>query len=447
MVERMSRISLFAALVLLGCTSPESPGDGDDAGGSGTGTGASGGSGANGGSSGASSGGSVPGGGASTGGVAGASLAGSSGSSTGGVTSGGTGGSAGETGGLGGTEGGSGGSPAAGAGGKGPGGSSGSGASGAAGSGGSAVAGSGGSGGSLTDPGTEGDGDFTINSPFKAAPEGTVGTGVPRGTLHPSVMLPSSASTVYPSNVANGQTFNRQMQVYVPSGYVMNTEAPFMIVQDGSGYVNRLRPVLDNLIADGRLPKLVVVFLNPGPGDGPGSQRGLEYDTVSDRYTTFIESEILPKVTADYGVRFTTNPEGRGSFGCSSGGAAAFTMGWFHPELYRRIVTYSGTFTNQASSTLYPHGAWGYHETLIPQNPAKPLRVFLEVGSNDNGSTAPASGFRNWVLANQGMARELKAKSYHYRFVFANGAGHCDGGAIGQTLPETMTWAWRGYPR
>jgi iron(III)-enterobactin esterase len=317
---------------------------------------------------------------------------------------------------------------------------------GAGGTGGSAGS-PGGSGGSVTDPGTEGDGDFMISSPFTPAPEGTVGGGVARGTLHPSVMLASSASTVYPNNVANGQTFNRQMQVYVPNGYVAGTEAPFMIVQDGSGYVNRLRPVLDNMIADGRLPKLVVVFLNPGPGDGPGSQRGLEYDTVSERYTTFIESEILPKVATDYSVRFTTNPEGRSSFGCSSGGAAAFTMGWFRPDLYRRILTYSGTFTNQASSTMYPHGAWEYHENLIPNNDPKPLRVFLEVGSNDNGSTSPASGFRNWVLANQGMARELAAKNYHYRFVFANGAGHCDGGVIGQTLPETMAWLWRGYPR
>ena len=157
--------------------------------------------------------------------------------------------------------------------------------------------------------------------------------------------------------------------------------------------------------------------------------------------------EILPKIATDYGAKFTTNPEGRASFGCSSGGAAAFTMGWFRPDLYRRIITYSGTFTNQASSAMYPHGAWEYHENLIPDSDPKPLRVFLEAGSNDNGSTTPASGFRNWVLANQGMARELKAKSYHYRFVFANGAGHCDGGAINQTLPATMEWAWRGYPR
>jgi hypothetical protein len=121
-------------------------------------------------------------------------------------------------------------------------------------------------------------------------------------------------------------------------------------------------------------------------------------------------------------------------------------MGWFKPNLYRRILTYSGTFTNQAGNTMYPHGAWEYHENLIPKSDPKPLRVFLEVGSNDNGSTAPASGFRNWVLANQGMAKALKDKGYHYRFIFANGAGHCDSGAIGQTLPEAMLWLWRGYP-
>jgi enterochelin esterase-like enzyme len=388
---------------------------------------------------------------------------GGAGTSTGGSATGGSSsGSGGQAGSLGGTPGsagggagmsaGSGGAPVAGAAGEATAGASGSSGGGAGAAGGTSGAsgagpgGSGGSGGSVSDPGNEGDGDITIDAPFTPAPEATVGSGVPRGTLQ-SFMLSSSTSTIYPSNVANGQAFSRQVQVYLPNGYVAGTEAPFMIVQDGSSYVNRLRPVLDNMIADGRLPRLIVVFVNPGPGDGPGSQRGLEYDTVSNTYLSFVESELLPKVATDYGARFTTNPEGRASFGCSSGGAAAFTMGWFRPDLYRRIITYSGTFTNQASSATYPHGAWEYHENLIPDSEPKPLRVFLEVGSNDNGATSPASGFRNWVLANQGMARELAAKAYHYRFVLANGAGHCDGGVLGQTLPETMAWAWRGYPR
>ena len=423
----MHRFSLFVTLALLGCQAaePGSPGNDDGA----AAAGGSGGSGLGGAAQGGSTSGSSGQAGSTVGGTGGTiSSGGASGTD---VTSGAAGVPVGGSGGGGGSAGSPGGAGAGGA---------------ASGTGGGAGS-PGGAGGSVTDPGTEGDGDFMISSPFTPAPESTVGQGVVRGTLHPSVMLPSSASTVYPNNVANGSTFNRQMQVYVPNGYVAGSDAPFMVVQDGSGYVNRLRPVLDNMIADGRLPKLVVIFLNPGPGDGPGSQRGLEYDTVSERYTTFIETEILPKVATDYSVRFTTNPEGRASFGCSSGGAAAFTMGWFRPDLYRRILTYSGTFTNQASSTMYPHGAWEYHENLIPTNDPKPLRVFLEVGSNDNGSTSPASGFRNWVLANQGMARELAAKNYHYRFVFANGAGHCDGGVIGQTLPETMAWLWRGYPR
>ncbi|KYF71886.1 alpha/beta hydrolase [Sorangium cellulosum] len=196
-----------------------------------------------------------------------------------------------------------------------------------------------------------------------------------------------------------------------------------------------------------RLPKLIGVFINPGPGDGPGSERGLEYDTVSDAYVNFIETEVLPGIEADHGVTFTDDPEGRASFGCSSGGAAAFTMGWFRPDLYRRILTYSGTFVNQHPDDEYPHGAWEYHENLIRTSKRKPLRVFLQVGEHDLGASRPATDLHNWVSANRNMARELAAKDYHYRFVFARDARHCDSGVITQTLPETLLWLWRGYPR
>jgi enterochelin esterase-like enzyme len=307
------------------------------------------------------------------------------------------------------------------------------------------TAGTAGSAGSVSDPGTEGDGDHTIEAPFTGAPETRSQPDVPKGTVH-ETMLSSTTSTIYPTDVASDQTFNRNLRVYVPNGYVEGTPLPFMVVQDGSSYAGRLITVLDNMIADGQLPAMAAIFINPGPGDGPGSQRGLEYDTVSDTYVNFIESEILPKVQQDYDVELTDDPEGRATFGCSSGGSAAFTMGWFRPDLYRRILTYSGTFVNQAPSADYPHGAWEYHENLIPDNEPRPLRVFLQCGSNDNGANASAGGFRNWVLANQGMAAALAAKGYHYRFIYAEGAGHCDGGVISQTLPDAMRWLWRGYP-
>jgi enterochelin esterase-like enzyme len=202
------------------------------------------------------------------------------------------------------------------------------------------------------------------------------------------------------------------------------------------------------MIADHRLPVMVAVMIDSGGGDAQGSQRGLEYDTVSGAYAAFIETEVLPRITRDYHVTFTKNPEGRMTMGGSSGGAAAFTMAWFRPDLYRRVLTYSGTYVNQQSplNLASPHGAWEYHEHFIAQSRAKPLRLWMEVGENDLRSHDEEATLHNWVLANQRMAAALKAKRYHYLFVFAEGAGHVDGRVVGQTLPQALEWVWKGYP-
>jgi enterochelin esterase family protein len=196
-----------------------------------------------------------------------------------------------------------------------------------------------------------------------------------------------------------------------------------------------------------QLPVMIAVLINPGPDVVLPSQRSLEYDTVSDAYLRFVETEILPKVASDYNVRLTTDPEGRASLGQSSGGTAAFTMGWFRPDLYRRILTYSGSFVALSPNATYPRGAWEYHEHIIAESAPKPLRVFLEAGQNDNNQNAQRnSTLFGWLQANQNMAAVLKAKGYHYRYIYAAGAGHADGNVIGQTLPEELLWLWRGYP-
>ena len=119
-------------------------------------------------------------------------------------------------------------------------------------------------------------------------------------------------------------------------------------------------------------------------------------------------------------------------------------MAWFRPDLYHRVLTYSGTYVNQQSpvNPQSPHGAWEYHENLIPKTDAKPLRVWLEVGENDNGSKRDEASLHNWVLANQRMAAALKAKGYHYRFVFAKGAGHTDGRSPAR--PSRRRWSGSG---
>lgn len=291
---------------------------------------------------------------------------------------------------------------------------------------------------------TDAGGDFVIGPDYTNDPEMLPNPNVPKGALYHFVMN-SVDSKIYPG--LNGP-YKRDVYVYIPRQYVPGTPAPFMVVQDGKGYTTRLPVVLDNLIGEHRLPVMIAVLVNNGGGDGRGSERGLEYDTVSDRYTAFIEKEVLPRISRDYHVTFTKDPEGRATMGRSSGAACAFTMAWFRPDLYRRVLSYSGTFVNQQSpfNPASPHGAWEYHEHFIPQSDAKPLRIWLEVGENDAGYDRDEASLHNWVIANQHMAAVLKAKGYQYRFVFCKGAKHVDGRVVRETLPGALLWLWQGYP-
>jgi enterochelin esterase-like enzyme len=306
---------------------------------------------------------------------------------------------------------------------------------------------------SAPEPSIFADGDFTIRPPWSNAPELIFDNAIPHGTIHRFTMK-SEDSKIY-KGISRDQPgavvpYSRPVAVYVPAQYVPGTPAPFIVVQDGYNpkYHLTVPTVLDKLIAEKKLPVMVAVLVQHGGGDGPGSQRGLEYDTVSDVYTQFIETEVLPKITRDYKVTFTKDPEGRATMGGSSGAACAFTMAWFHPELYRRVLSYSGTFVNQArpSTELAPRGAWEYHATLIPNAEKKPIRVWMEVGEFDNGANREESTFGNWIIANQHMAAVLKAKGYPYRYVYAEGARHTDAGVILQTLPQALQWLWQGYP-
>jgi enterochelin esterase-like enzyme len=190
---------------------------------------------------------------------------------------------------------------------------------------------------------------------------------------------------------------------------------------------------------------MVAIFIANGGGDGGGSERGLEYDTVSGKYAEFVEAEVLPLVEQNAKVKLTKDPDGRCTYGGSSGAAAAFTMAWFHPELYHRVISYSGTFVNQHPDADYPHGAWEYHSGVIAKAEKKPIRVWLEAGSRDNGSTTNEAGFHNWTLANNRMAEVLKQKGYDYQYIFAVDAGHVDGKVVAQTTPEALEWVWKGY--
>jgi len=290
------------------------------------------------------------------------------------------------------------------------------------------------------------DGDYSIAPPYAPAPENAVRDGVPQGKVVTFRMDMADSKFFPPTAGRDGSPpAPREVNVYIPAGYIADTPAPLLFCHDAMGmHDNKPAPylptILDNMIADKRLPAIVVVMVMPS------NQRSLEYDTVSGKFAEFVEAEVLPRVAKECAVTFSKDPNARATMGGSSGGAAALSMAWFHPELYRRVLVYSGTFVNLRNGPGAPHGAWEYHENFIPKTtPNKPLRIWLEVGERDNGAASSNSGMRNWVLANLHMAEVLKAKAYPYQFVFAKDAGHVDRLVRAQTLAPALEWLWKDY--
>jgi enterochelin esterase-like enzyme len=311
-------------------------------------------------------------------------------------------------------------------------------------------------------------GNFVIGPDYLPAPELAVRHGVPQGKVGQFTMI-SADSRFYPGiarerfgsvDPANPRTlivethpqpWERAITVYVPAQYQPGRPAPFMVTHDGPKMGEpdmNLPHVLDNLIAAKRVPAMIAVMIQNGGGDAQGSERGLEYDTLSGKFAEFIQAEVLPQVEKRYQVELTRDPDGRAAMGCSSGAAAAFTMAWYHPEWYHRVVSYSGTFVNQQWPVYAetPGGAWGYHESLIPNSPHKPIRVWMDVGDRDLlNPNVMRDGMHDWVLANNRMAAALKGRGYEYQYVFALDSGHCERKVREQTLPEALEWVWRGY--
>ena len=273
----------------------------------------------------------------------------------------------------------------------------------------------------------------------------------------------------------------RLVSVYVPAAYIDGAAASLLIMGDGPSYLRETAFALDNLVGDASrpLPPFVAISVANGGCDAVGSERGLEYDTMSDRYARFIEKEVLPAVSANVALRaaypnfaFSADPTKRGIFGCSSGGAAALTAAFFRPDLFRRVAAYSATLVDQQNHAdasgayaSFPQGAWGYHSgaQLLRRNASLGLRVFHSASEFDLGynlTTSPvddptpaanntagdpnnwSDGHHNWREAGNRTAAALKASGYAYRHVYALGAHHCDGPMLLSTLADTLVWLW-----
>jgi len=327
------------------------------------------------------------------------------------------------------------------------------------------------------------EGDFLIGPDYLPAPELNVVEGVPQGAvlqftmdskdskfynpgISRTVVDPATGTardvlgTVDPTNpktlIVNTREvdYKRTITVYVPAQYVPGTPAPFIVTHDGPGIARpdgprqELARVLDNLIAQKRVPVQVAVMIQNGGGDAQGNERGKEYDTMSGKFAEFIEAEVLPLVEKNAGVTLTKDPEARATMGNSSGGSAALIMAWYHPDLYRRVITTSGTYVNQQwpFNPETPGGAWEFHNKLIAGSANKPIRLWMGAGDADLlNPNVMRDDMHDWVEANHRMATVLAKKGYRYQYVFALGVGHSMGAARGQLLPEALEWVWKDY--
>lgn len=313
------------------------------------------------------------------------------------------------------------------------------------------------------------DGDFVIGPDYVPAPETQVVEGVPQGKVQ-QFQIDSKETKLFNPGIArevfgtvdpnNPKTlivethpidYKRTVTVYVPAQYKAGTAAPFLVTHDGPGLGKpdmNLPRILDNLIAQKRVPALILIMISSGGGDAQGHERGREYDTMSGLYAEYIEAEVLPRVEKNYGVLLTKDPEGRATMGNSSGGSAALAMAWYRNDLYHRVLTTSGTFVNQQwpFNPETPDGAWGFHNKLIPESPVKPLRIWMAVGDHDLlNPNVMRDDMHDWVEANHRMAKVLKAKGYHYQYVYCLNTGHSVGPARPQFLPNALEWLWKGY--
>ncbi len=267
---------------------------------------------------------------------------------------------------------------------------------------------------------------------YTLGPDSMPREGVPKGRIEGPLVF---KSRIFANTV-------RQYWIYVPAQYDPKRPAALMVFQDGHKYVSteqeyRVPVVFDNLIAKREMPVAIGVFVNPGhpgaelPADPwRASNRSYEYDSLGEEYARFLIEELLPEVGQRYSL--TGDPEGRAIVGVSSGGICAFTAAWERPDFFRKVVSHIGSFTNIRGGHVYP--------ALIRKSARRPLRVFLQDGSNDLDNL-----HGNWPLANQEMAAALKFREYDYRFELGDGGHtHKHGGAL---LPETLRWLWRDFPK
>lgn len=263
---------------------------------------------------------------------------------------------------------------------------------------------------------------------YEYGPDSSRRPEVPQGRTTHLVMNDSRA---YPGTT-------RSVWVYVPAATPPDQALPCMVFQDGGGFLDpadeiRALVVLDNLIAVEAIPPMVGIFVDPGvfpevEDARRRMNRNAEYDAFDSRYADFLIDEVLP-LAAEH-ASISADLRTRGLCGHSSGGNAAFTAAWHRPDAFGKVIGFSSSFAQIPGGNRYPQ--------LIPTEPARPMRIFLQAGHRDLGWDEPEY---NWLAENLRTAAALAEGGYDFRLVLGDGSH--DANHAGVLLPHALRWLWR----
>ncbi len=268
---------------------------------------------------------------------------------------------------------------------------------------------------------------------YPKGPDSLPQPGVPRGSV---IEFTLDESTIFPGTT-------RTIKLYVPAQYRASQPAALFVTFDDLGL--GLPTVFDNLIHKGEMPVTIAVAIGFGTvrparsGAGPRFSRSVEFDGLDDRVFHFLTREVLPQVkrrAAPGGepIRLTADPNLRAAGGGSTGAIAAFTLGWQHPESFRRIYSAIGTYVGMRGGDGYP--------VLVRKTEPKPLRVFLQDTEKDNLDQLVGE-VGDWHVGNLAMASALRFAGYDATHLWGEG-GH-DGIHAEATFPDAMRWLWRDW--
>lgn len=232
----------------------------------------------------------------------------------------------------------------------------------------------------------------------------------------------------------------REIQVYVPDAYDASSPACLYVGLDG--ILCNAPNVMDSLIAVGKMPVTIGVFIQPGvikdkDGNVVRYNRSNEFDMTTRTFVSFIEKEVLPWVenlTTARGLPIKISHRGADGmiFGLSSGGIAAFTAAWHRPELFSRVFSGVGTFVAMRGGNDL--------QAIVRKSEPRPLRIFLQDGTNDVWNPL----FGHWYEGNRMLASALDFAGYDARYDWSD----CYHGVkrANEIFPEVMEWIWQGWP-